>query len=377
MKKRAPLLHRISLKLHLGMLFALVATIPVFVHLIVGDVTGWTVATDLGWRHDAGLGVGLLLATVVGLLLAERLTRMLRRILDAMDAVAAGHYEKRAEVSDPVVPAEILRLTRAFNRMSDEIDRSRHANRAQLDQIRVANAQHAELDQLKSDLIDAVSHEFRTPLTSIKGYAATMLRKDAPFDEPTRRRLLKVIKDQADRLNRLVDDLLTIPKLDKGEVVVTLQPVALLDCLSPTLALFPDRQVSVMLPETLPLFMADPDRLEQVMVNLVENAHKYSAPDAPIQVSAAVVGGAVAIRIHNPCDPIDPVLLERLFTKFYRLDNRLTRTSRGTGLGLYLTKGLIDAMGGTITASAADGFAITFALPLAPQAVAAGIPHLP
>ena len=335
------------------------ATIPVFVHMVV---TGWPVSRELEWRQYAGLGVGLLLAMVVGLLLAERLTRMLRRLLDAMDAVAAGHYEKRADVNEPVVPAEILRLTRAFNRMSDEINRSWQANREQYDQLHAANAQLAQLDQLKSDLIDAVSHEFRTPLTSIKGYAATLLRKDAPFDDATRRRLLKVIKDQADRLNRLVDDLLTVPKLDKGEVEVSLQPVDLLDALSPTLALFPDLQVSVLAPEDLPPFLADPDRLEQVMVNLLENAHKYSPPGTAVRITAAVAGDAVAIHLHNPCDPIDPALLERLFTKFYRLDNRLTRTSRGTGLGLYLTKGLIEAMGGQVSASADDGFTITIRL---------------
>jgi signal transduction histidine kinase len=364
MRRRAPLLHRLSLKAHLALLFALVATIPVGVHM---TITGWPERGSVDPRAYAGLGVGLLLAMAVGLFLALRLTGMLRRLLDAMDAVAAGEFAQRADVTEAVAPSEIVRLTRAFNRMRDEIASSWSENRDQLEQIRAANAQLAQLDQVKSDLIDAVSHEFRTPLTSIKGYAATLLRKDAPFDEATRRRLLKVIKDQADRLSRLVDDLLTIPKLDKGELRLDLQPVSLVDALQPTMALFPDRQTVLDLPEGLPDIHADPDRLEQVLVNLIENAHKYSPPDAVIRVTARIEGRTVDVRIHNPCEPIDPGHLDQLFRKFYRVDNTLTRTTRGTGLGLYLTRGLIEAMDGRIGASVDDGFTVHFSLPMARQ----------
>lgn len=365
-RRRAPFLHRISLKAHLALLFALVATIPVVVQMAV---TGWPNWAAVAPKAYAGLGVGLLLAMAVGLFLAVRLTGMLRRLLTAMDAVAAGEFAQRAEVTETVVPLEIVRLTRAFDRMRDEIARSWSENQDQLDQIQAANAQLAQLDQVKSDLIDAVSHEFRTPLTSIKGYAATLLRKDAPFDEATRRRLLKVVKDQADRLSRLVDDLLTIPKLDKGELRLELQPVALIDALRPTMALFPDRQTRLALTEPLPDILADPDRLEQVLVNLIENAHKYSPPDAVIRVHARQDGAAVAVSIHNPCEPIDPGHLDQLFQKFYRVDNTLTRTTRGTGLGLYLTRGLVEAMGGSIGASVEAGFTVHFRLPLARQAV--------
>jgi signal transduction histidine kinase len=361
-KPRTPLLHRISLKAHLALLFTGVATIPIGVHLAV---TGWPDGDSAAPRAYAGLGVGLLLAMAVGLYLALRLTQMLRRLLAAMDAVAAGEFERRAELTEPVVPAEILLLQRAFNRMSDEIARSWSANQVQLEQIQAANAQLAQLDQVKSDLIDAVSHEFRTPLTSIKGYAATLLRKDAPFDEATRRRLLKVIKDQADRLSRLVDDLLTIPKLDKGELRLDLQAMALADALEPTMALFPDRPTQVTVPEALPAVFADPDRLEQVLVNLIENAHTYSPAGAVVEVRARVDGPAVVVQIHNPCEPIDPEHVDHLFRKFYRVDNTLTRTTRGTGLGLYLTRGLVEAMGGQISASVESGFTVHFTLPVA------------
>jgi signal transduction histidine kinase len=342
-----------------------VATIPVFVHMAM---TGWPTWGAGAPEAYAGLGVGLLLAMAVGLFLALRLTKMLRRLLDAMDAVAAGDFEQRADAAEPLVPAEIGRLTRAFNRMGDEIARSWTANQAQLAQIQAANAQLAKLDQVKSDLIDAVSHEFRTPLTSIKGYAATLLRKDAPFDEATRRRLLKIIKDQADRLSRLVDDLLTIPRLDKGDLHLDLQGVSLADALQPATALFPDRRTVLDLPADLPDVLADPDRLEQVMVNLIENAHKYSPPDAVVRVVARQEGDSAEVTIHNPCEPIDPVQAGQLFRKFYRIDTTLTRTTRGTGLGLYLTRGLIEAMDGRIVASVDDGFTIRFTLPLAAPA---------
>lgn len=354
------LLRRISLKQHLTVLFTTVAAIPVALYTASSNLQH----VDPVFAHPyIFLGLGLMMAFSVGLFLASRMADMLRRLLGAMQIFAAGDYDKRAELTDWVIPAEILGLTDEFNRMGDQIARAWQANQEQFEQLQTANTQLAQLDQFKSDLIDAVSHEFRTPLTSIKGYAATLLRKDAPFDETTRRRLLKIIKDQADRLSRLVDDLLTIPKLDAGAVRYTPRPLPLLDALTPALALFPDREVHVELDKDLPLVAADPDRLEQVFVNLIENAHKYAPAEAHVYVQARRDGPLVNVAIRNACEPIPAESLAQLFTKFYRLDNRLTRTTRGTGLGLYLTKGLIEGMGGSIDAHVGQDFVISFSLP--------------
>ncbi len=221
--------------------------------------------------------------------------------------------------------------------------------------IQEANAQLAKLDEFKSNLIDTVSHELRTPLTSIKGYTSRLLRFDTNLSAEMKTQSLKVIKQQADRLSRLVEDLLVIPDLDKMNLRVFPDKVALPELIERSVQFIQEkaqRDILINWPSnTVPNILADPDRLEQVLLNLLDNAVKYSIEETPIQVvvlPADISQNKVILIISNESPAITDQNLGSLFEKFKRLDDSLTRSTRGSGLGLFITKGLVEAMGGEI-----------------------------
>lgn len=236
-------------------------------------------------------------------------------------------------------------------------------------QLQRANTQLAKLDEMKSNLIDTVSHELRTPLTSIKGYTSRLIRYENVLDSATKIKSLKVIKQQADRLGRLVEDLLVIPELERGEGIrVYPDRVNLHDLLMRSVSFIEEkanREIQVLqCPHELDI-LADPDRMEQVLLNLLDNATKYSLENTVVEVTAFRRSSLMAqIQVFNPCEPIPPEELAMLFTKFKRLDERLTRTTRGTGLGLFITRGLVEAMGGEIRIEQERGFRVILEMPL-------------
>jgi signal transduction histidine kinase len=299
----------------------------------------------------------IVLIVVLGLLYSRGINRNFRQLIKGIQAIAQGHYSRKIRlITQSWTPYEIVYLTAEFNRMADQI---------------------AAADDLKSTLIDTVSHELRTPLTSIKGYTSRLIRLEDTIDVATRLKSLKVIKQQTERLSRLVDDLLVIPDLEReGGLRVFPDRVNLTELLEHTVLLVQDKaeqRVHLdMSPNPLDI-LADPDRMEQVLLNLLDNAVKYAPPDALIQVSLKQnTQNSAQIILFNPCDPIVPDVMATLFGKFTRLDSRLTRTTRGSGLGLFITRSLLEAMGGTIQLDGREGFRVTVTIPLvSPQAVEA------
>ena len=237
-------------------------------------------------------------------------------------------------------------------------------------QLQEANVQLAKLDEMKSNLIDTVSHELRTPLTNIKGYTSRLIRYDGTLDNQTKIQSLKVIKQQADRLSRLVEDLLTIPEMERqGGLRVYPDCVDLNELVSRAVGFMEEkgnRTIAIHQPDHAVAILADLDRMEQVVLNLLDNAIKYAAPDAHIAVS--ILPGqnnkTARLEVFNSGETIPADQLKTLFAKFKRLDERLTRTTRGTGLGLFITKGLIEAMGGHICLESENGFKVIMDLPL-------------
>jgi signal transduction histidine kinase len=240
-----------------------------------------------------------------------------------------------------------------------------------------ANCKLAKLDELRTHLIDTVSHELRTPLTNIKGYTSRLLRYDDSLTPETRVKSLKVIKQQADRLSRMVDDLLVIPDLEREALRVYPDQVDLLELLERARTFIQEKESRPIIvrydgwqapPEEGLDILADPDRLEQVLLNLMDNAIKYASDlEAPIEVVLAQKPSQdfVTISVSNPSEPIAPHVLPTLFEKFKRLDESTTRTTRGSGLGLFITKGLTEAMGGRIELAHRNGrFIATVEIPL-------------
>lgn len=268
-----------------------------------------------------------------------------RQLFKGIMAMTKGNYKRKIRLLTSVfTPHEMVFLAKEFNSMADEINNTYR-------QLRHTNKELKRMDEFRSNLIDTVSHEFRTPLTSIKGYTSRLQRQDIELDEETIQKSLKIIKNQSERLSRMVEDLLVIPDIEGAKLNLDLQPVNLSDSINDAILSTrhkAQRELIVDIPENLPDVVADTDRLEQVIINLIENAYKYSYEDTPIQVRALLEDNHAVVRVTNSSDYIPPEKLNKLFGKFIRIDDKTTRTTRGTGLGLFIVKGLVLAMNGSI-----------------------------
>jgi signal transduction histidine kinase len=257
----------------------------------------------------------------------------------------------------------LRRIYADSTRLLRQREESEHSARAQ-----VAAAQ--ELARLKGEFVSQVTHELRNPLAPIAGYAEMLVeRADSPEEV---RRYAQAIARQAGVLERLVDDLLDLARLETGRYRLARQPTrieevlaAAADELSGTSALHP---IAVEVTPDLPPVDADPDRVAQVVRNLIANAIRYSPTGGEVRVRAMRDGEEVAIAVVDRGIGIPPDRLERIFEKFYRVDNELTRKVEGTGLGLAISRELVEAHGGRIWAESAPGRGSTFYFTLAAAA---------
>ena len=235
--------------------------------------------------------------------------------------------------------------------------------------LKEQNVKLEQLNEFRSNLIDTVSHELRTPLTSIQGYTSRLLRTDIKIDEATQQKSLHIIKRQSERLKRLIEDLLVIPDIERAKIRVTLEPVWISDTIANSATLVKNdagNNIVNNIDEDFPLIIADKDRCEQIIVNLIENAIKYSYEDSSIVISGEYNAQEAKIIIENQCDKIPQEKIKNLFEKFIRLDDKTTRTTRGTGLGLFIVKGLVEAMNGKIEIFSTEnvGFRVELTFPL-------------
>jgi signal transduction histidine kinase len=227
-----------------------------------------------------------------------------------------------------------------------------------------------ELDEIKSRLLSTVSHELRTPLASIKGFATTLLREDVEWDEASRREFLSIIDEESDRLSELIGNLLDMSRIEAGELPVEPEPVDLMPLIHETAAEFQMmtrvHQLRLVLPPTLPLVMADPRRTRQVLRNLVENAVKYSPEGGSIHIAAGPGDEMLLVSVADQGIGIEPQQLGRVFDRFYQVDSASTRQVGGSGLGLSISKAIVEAQDGRIWAESEPGRGSTFyfSLPL-------------
>jgi PAS domain S-box-containing protein len=228
------------------------------------------------------------------------------------------------------------------------------------------------VEQLKSDFVSTISHELRTPLAAIYGAALTLQRNDVRLEESQRTGLLDVISGEADRLARIVNDILWASRLDSGQMgvaIVSCDAAQLVNkVVSSVRAHAPgDVELVVDATEGLPAVAADPDKLRQVLTNLVDNAVKYSPDGGSVRVALSESGHCVRFRIEDQGLGIPPAEQARIFEKFFRLDPNLTRGVGGTGLGLYISRELVNRMHGRIwvASDGRRGSTFTFELPVA------------
>jgi PAS domain S-box-containing protein len=226
------------------------------------------------------------------------------------------------------------------------------------------------VEQVKSDFVAAVSHELRTPLTSIYGFAETLLRQDVPFGDEERRIFLGYIASESERLTEIVDQLLNVARLDAGDLHVELGRIDLGSVVSEVVGTVEESDAmnghsfELDLPEEPLAAEADPDKVRQVFNILVENALRYSPQGGTVTVGARRNADRVEVRVVDEGIGIPAAERERIFRKFYRAESAARDGAAGTGLGLFIAKELVTAMGGRIWVDSTEGEGSSFSFEL-------------
>ena len=229
------------------------------------------------------------------------------------------------------------------------------------------------VEQMKTAFISTVSHELRTPLTSIKGFISTLLTdEEGYFDEATRREFYGIINSECDRLHRLITDLLDISRIEQGSAMqMNWQPVDVMALTEKVLAAqrayAKNHILALDFPADFPLVEADPDKIDQVLTNLVNNAIKYSPQGGTVRVSGRMAESspeAVVLRVSDEGMGISREDQTKIFGNFYRVDNRDNREIGGTGIGLALVKALTEGHGGSVDVESELGQGATFVVTL-------------
>jgi signal transduction histidine kinase len=322
-----------------------------------GAQAGTLYADPLGQSADplreqflASVNRALLLAAVVAGLTAVLLTLALsRRVVGPIEALTAaarkmekGDLSQRVEVQSG---DEVGELARAFNAMADGL---------------------ARLEQLRRNMVTDVAHELRTPLSNIRGYLEA-LQDGVARPSPA---LVDSLYEEAMLLNRLVDDLQELALAEAGQLKLVRRPVALAEIVEQVVSLFQSRAtakgltVRTDLPADLPTVDADPDRVGQILRNLLVNALTYTPPGGEITVLARAVDSEIEVRVRDTGIGIAPEHLPYIFERFYRADKSRTRTTGGAGLGLAIVKQLVEAHDGRVWVESKPGEGTTFAFTL-------------
>ncbi|MGD2077520.1 MAG: GAF domain-containing protein [Chloroflexota bacterium] len=233
-----------------------------------------------------------------------------------------------------------------------------------------------EVDRMKSEFVSTVSHELRTPMTSIKGFAELLLIGAAGSLKEAQSRYLEVIRDNADRMSDLVNDLLDISRIESGRTVLDLQALdvdQLVDDVTTNHVKDLIRRenkpmrVELELEKSLPVIEGDHDRITQILINLLDNAYHYTPAGGTIIVSARLVDGRVALSVRDSGIGISQENLNKIFDRFYRSEDAVVQQIPGTGLGLAIVQSLVEMHGGEIevTSTVGEGSRFTVYLPVA------------
>jgi signal transduction histidine kinase len=282
------------------------------------------------------------LSLILGAVLARALTRPIRDLTTATTGVAAGDFEQKVPIrSDD----ELGELARSFNLMSTELARSLALRR-----------------QMTAD----IAHELRTPISIVLGHTEAIHDGVLPMTTET----FEVIRDEALRLERLVEDLRTLSLADGGEMTLTPEPTAPLALLVQASKAYrpqaeqKDITLTFEADPGLPEVMVDPDRMAQVLGNLIENSLRHTPPGGRVRLAATESQGAVRIRVEDSGPGIDPEDLPRVFERLYRTDKSRQRDSGGSGLGLAIARSIVVGHGGKIWAESEPVAGATFVLDL-------------
>ncbi len=226
-----------------------------------------------------------------------------------------------------------------------------------------------EQEEQRSTFISVISHELQTPIAIIKGYASTLTRTDTTLEAEALRTRLTAIEEEADRLNKLVGNLLYASRIQSGGLQMEIAPLDVANLIETVVRRLQARSLDVTvtldIPSNLPAVMADRDRIEEVLQNLLDNAIKYSPRQRTISVACRATGDEVIVRVSDTGMGIALREQEHIFDRFQRVQNTTTRTIPGAGLGLYICRAIVEAHGGHIYVESTlhEGSTFSFSLP--------------
>lgn len=295
-------------------------------------------------RRSLILGVALAvgLGVVASAILSRSLTAPLQRLAGAARAVAAGDLSQRVEVQGS---AEIAQFTRAFNEMTSALEGA---------------------EKLRQNLVADVAHELRTPLSVLQGNLRAILDDVYPLEKAE----IANLYDETRLLSRLIDDLRELAQAEAGQLGLNLRPTDVADVLRATVTNFEpaaeaqEIRLKAEIATGLPSILADPDRLAQVLRNLLTNALRHTPAGCQIAVSAAATQDAIEITVADNGEGIAAEDLPHVFDRFWRADRSRSRAEGGAGLGLAIARSLVEAHGGRIWAQSTKGEGSTFTLSL-------------
>jgi len=241
---------------------------------------------------------------------------------------------------------------------------------AEAQRLAAEAARAHELTQLKSEFVTLVAHELRSPLTTITGYVEILLEEHGGTSTEVQRESLKIVQRNGEQLLALIEDLLDISRMEASRLELkrtTLDLARLVrevaSSLHPQIEAKGQR-LTLELAEALPAVSGDADRVTQILTNLLSNAHKYTASGGSVTITARGEGSGVRVSVRDTGIGLSPDDQARLFTKFFRAQNSVTQGVRGTGLGLMITRALVELHGGEITVTSALGQGSTFSFTL-------------
>jgi len=335
--------------------FALVVAIvvaPVLIGLVVGDAL--MVVSGRGVVIVAAIVIGAgLIAIVAARTVTGGILRDVQAIRDGLSAVGRGRRDVTIETS---AHDELAELARAANAM--------------IHQLRDEESRRDQSDAARRNLIASVSHDLRTPITSLR-LLADAIGDDIVEDAATRRGYLGRMGTHIDALSVLIDDLFELSRLEAGDINWSLEQVPLRELVSETVEAMrvqaEAKGVAVLaVPETLCPARANPEKLQRVLFNLIQNAIRHTPADGSVVVRAESVASGIEFEVADTGDGIAPEERERVFTAFYRGGADAARTSPGAGLGLAVSRAIVEAHGGRIwLADARVGTRVRFSLPAA------------
>ena len=336
--------------------FALVVAIvvaPVLVALVLGDAL--MVVSERGVAVVAAIVVGAgLIAIVAARMVAGGIMRDVESVRDGLLAVGRGHREVTIETA-----------------AHDELTELAAAANAMIHQLREEEAGRDQSEAARRDLIAAVSHDLRTPITSLR-LLADAIGDDIVEDAETRRSYVRRMGTHIDALSVLIDDLFELSRLEAGDISWTREQVPLQELVGETVEAMrvqaEAKGVAVLaeVPLTLKPAQANPEKLQRVLFNLIQNAIRHTPADGSVVVRAESVPAGIEFEVADTGDGIAPEERERVFTAFYRGGTDAARTSPGAGLGLAVSRAIVEAHGGRIwLADAAVGTRVRFSVPAA------------